>query len=37
MRAMGAMVDERIYPGFGHGINHDELNAGRALLAGISA
>lgn len=37
MRAMGATVDERIYPGFGHGINHDELNAARALLAGLSA
>ncbi|MCZ8182438.1 MAG: dienelactone hydrolase family protein [Beijerinckiaceae bacterium] len=32
MRAMGAEVDERIYPGFGHGINADELGAARARL-----
>ncbi len=31
-RAMGAAVDERIYPGMGHTINQDELDAVRALL-----
>lgn len=37
MQAMGATVDERIYPGFGHAINHDELAAGRALLVALQA
>ena len=31
-RRMGAAVDERIYPGMGHTINQDELNAVRALI-----
>ena len=31
--AMGALVDERIYPGMGHTVNHDELKAVNALLA----
>jgi len=31
-RRMGAVVDERIYPGMGHTINRDELDAVRALL-----
>ena len=34
LRRMGAAVDERIYPGMGHTINEDELNAVRALVAG---
>ena len=33
-RRMGAAVDERIYPGMGHTVNRDELDAIRRLLAG---
>ena len=29
---LGAVVDERIYPGMGHTVNGDELDAVRALL-----
>ena len=32
-RALGAVVDERIYPGLGHTVNRDELDAVRRLLA----
>jgi phospholipase/carboxylesterase len=32
-RTMGAKVDERIYPGFGHGVNDDEIAAARELLS----
>jgi predicted esterase len=32
-RRLGAVVDERIYPGMGHTVNRDELDAVRALLA----
>ncbi len=32
-RRMGARVDERIYPGMGHTVNADEIEAVRALLA----
>jgi predicted esterase len=35
LTVLGASVDERIYPGMGHTINHDELAAARALL-GVS-
>jgi predicted esterase len=31
-RRLGAVVDERIYPGMGHTVNDDELQAVRALL-----
>jgi len=31
-RRMGASVDERIYPGMGHTVNEDEIQAVRALL-----
>lgn len=31
--ALGAVVDERIYPGMGHTVNADELEAVRALIA----
>jgi predicted esterase len=31
-RRLGAIVDERIYPGMGHTINQDELDGLRALL-----
>ena len=33
-RRMGAVVDERIYPGMGHTINEDELSVVRALVVG---
>jgi predicted esterase len=33
-RRMGATVDERIYPGMGHMVNGDELEAVRAMLIG---
>ena len=32
LRKLGAKVDERIYPGMGHTVNTDELQAVRALL-----
>ena len=32
LRGMGAEVDERIYPGFGHSVNTDEVEAVRAML-----
>ncbi len=32
LRRMGAEVNERIYPGMGHLVNQDELNAVRSLL-----
>lgn len=31
-RRLGATVDERIYPGMGHTVNRDELDAVRAIL-----
>jgi predicted esterase len=34
LRRLGAVVDERIYPGMGHTISRDELDAVDALLAG---
>lgn len=34
-RRLGAVVDDRIYPGMGHIVNRDELQAVDALLAGI--
>ena len=33
-RRLGAAVDERIYPGMGHTVNGDEVDAVRALLGG---
>ena len=36
-RRMDAIVDERIYPGMGHAINVEELQAADALLAGGSS
>lgn len=35
LRGLGASVDLRIYPNMGHTINQDELDAARALLAGL--
>lgn len=32
LRARGAVVDVRIYPGIGHTVNEDELQAGREIL-----
>lgn len=32
LRAKGAEVDARLYPGIGHTVNADELDAGRTLL-----
>jgi predicted esterase len=34
-RALGAIVDARIYPGMGHSINRDEIAAVHALLAAV--
>lgn len=34
LTARGAAVDERIYPGMGHTINRDEIEAARRLLTG---
>jgi predicted esterase len=34
---MGAQVDERIYPGMGHTINQDEVEAVRAMMAALAA
>jgi phospholipase/carboxylesterase len=34
LRAKGATVDARLYPGLGHALNDDELEAGRELLKG---
>jgi predicted esterase len=33
--ALGAEVDVRIYPGLGHAVNGDEIEAVRALLSGV--
>lgn len=32
---LGAEVDERIYPGMGHTINEDEIEAGRGIVRGV--
>jgi predicted esterase len=37
LRRMGAVVDERIYPGMGHTIAPDEIDAASALLRGATA
>ncbi len=34
LRGLGAVVDERIYPGMGHTINEDEIVAVRRILKG---
>jgi predicted esterase len=36
LRAMGAEVTKRIYPGMGHLVNEDELDFTRTLLKGIT-
>jgi predicted esterase len=35
MRALGAQVTERIYPGLGHTINEDEVAHALAILSGV--
>ncbi|MFN3595946.1 MAG: alpha/beta hydrolase [Rubricoccaceae bacterium] len=35
LERLDASVDARVYPGFGHSINDDEIGAARALLAGL--
>ena len=37
LRALGADVEMRLYPGLGHAVSQDELGAARALVAGVSA
>jgi len=32
---LGAQVDKRIYPGFGHSVNQDEVDAVNAMLRGL--
>jgi phospholipase/carboxylesterase len=36
MRALGAEVVTRVYPGGGHGINEDEVGIARQILAGVA-
>jgi predicted esterase len=35
LAGLGASVDKRIYPGFGHSVNEDEIEAARALVAAL--
>lgn len=35
LRSLGAIVDMRIYPGMGHTVNQDEIQAVQALLASL--
>ncbi len=37
LKGLGAMVTEKIYPGMGHTVVEDELQAARAVLSGIIA
>ncbi|MEM6281556.1 MAG: dienelactone hydrolase family protein [Chloroflexota bacterium] len=37
MKKLGADVDERIYPGMGHTVNDDEINAVKAMMESIGA
>ena len=34
---MGGVVDLRIYPGMGHTVNVDELEAARSILSNLTA
>ena len=36
LRGLGGAVDVRIYPGMGHTINQDEIDAARALLTALA-
>ena len=35
LRGMGAEVDERIYPGMGHTVNLEEIEAVREIMAKV--
>ena len=35
LRRLGGAVDARIYPGLGHTVNRDELEAARAMVNGV--
>ena len=35
LSALGAVVDTRIYPGMGHTVNMDEINAAQMLLGEV--
>ena len=37
LKKLGAAVDLRLYPGMGHTINRDEIDAVRGIIAGIAA
>jgi len=37
LRRMGAEVDMRLYPGMGHTVNQDEIEAVRTMMEGVSA
>ena len=37
LRQRGAAVDLRVYPGAGHAVNADEVEAVRALLAAVAS
>ena len=37
LERMGADVDMRLYPGMGHTVNQDEIDAVRAMMARVSA
>ena len=36
LRRLGGDVDMRLYPGMGHGVNEDEIDAVRALVSGLT-
>lgn len=36
LRGLGAQVEERIYPGFGHSVNDDEIGSVQALLEALA-
>ena len=36
LRSRGAVVDDRVYPGLGHSINKDELDAVRELMQRVA-
>jgi len=35
LEKLGGAVDKRIYPGFGHSVNEDEIGAAKAMLANL--
>jgi predicted esterase len=36
LEKLGGAVDKRIYPGFGHSVNDDEIKAARTMLAALA-